>query len=66
MMDGLQPIFGKCTRPWKEDGCNPVIVAPVINQSGTGGTVVYTTSANLTGPGEYGSVAAGSPSVSFF
>lgn len=43
-------------------GHNAWIVAPVINQSGKGGTEVFTTEANLTAPSEYGIVPKGAPS----
>ena len=43
-------------------GHNAWIVAPVDNQSGNGGTEVFTTEANLTAPSEYDLVPAGAPS----
>ena len=43
-------------------GHNAWIVAPVSNQSGKGGTAVYTTEANLTAPSEYGLIPKGAPS----
>ena len=43
-------------------GHNAWIVAPVDNQSGKGGTSVYTTEANLTAPSEYNLVPKGAPS----
>ena len=46
----------------KAAGHNAWIVAPVSNQSGKGGTEVFTTEANLTAPSEYDIVPAGAPS----
>ena len=43
-------------------GHNAWIVAPVSNQSGKGGTAVYTTEANLTASSEFGLVPKGAPS----
>ena len=43
-------------------GHNAWIVAPVSNQSGKGGTEVFTTEANLTAPSEYDLVPKGAPS----
>lgn len=43
-------------------GHNAWIVAPVSNQSGKGGTAVYTTEANLTSPSEFGLIPKGAPS----
>ena len=46
----------------KAAGHNAWIVAPVDNQSGKGGTEVFTTEAKLTAPSEYDIVPAGAPS----
>lgn len=43
-------------------GHNAWIVAPVSNQSGKGGTEVFTTEAKLTAPSEFDLVPAGAPS----
>lgn len=43
-------------------GHNAWIVAPVSNQSGKGGTEVFTTEANLTAPSEFDLVPEGAPS----
>lgn len=43
-------------------GHNAWIVAPVSNQSGRGGTEVFTTEANLTAPSEFNLVPKGAPS----
>ncbi|KAH8670224.1 5'/3'-nucleotidase sure [Tricladium varicosporioides] len=47
----------------KAKGHNAYIVASSSNQSGMGGTVVYTNQKNLTGPTEFGIVKTGAPSV---
>ncbi|RDW64893.1 SurE-like protein [Coleophoma cylindrospora] len=47
----------------KAFGHNAYIVASTSNQSGTGGTVVFTTAKNLTADTEFGIVKAGAPSV---
>lgn len=43
-------------------GHNAWIVAPVSNQSGKGGTEVFTTEANLTAPSEFNLIPKGAPS----
>ena len=43
-------------------GHNAWIVAPVSNQSGKGGTEVFTTDANLTSPSEFDLIPEGTPS----
>ncbi|KAH7379028.1 5'/3'-nucleotidase sure [Cadophora sp. MPI-SDFR-AT-0126] len=47
----------------KAFGHNVYIVASVVNQSGTGGTVVYTKEKTLTADSEFGIVKAGAPSI---
>ncbi|KFY48601.1 hypothetical protein V495_01197 [Pseudogymnoascus sp. VKM F-4514 (FW-929)] len=49
-------------RALKSFGHKVWIVAPAINQSGVGGTVVFTTSTNLTADSQYGIIKAGAPS----
>ena len=46
----------------KAAGHNAWIVAPVDNESGTGGTSVFTNQPKLTRPSEYGIIPAGAPS----
>ena len=46
----------------KAAGHDAWIVAPVNNESGKGGTEVFTTEPNLTAPSEYDIVPAGAPS----
>ncbi|KAF3001470.1 hypothetical protein E8E13_008456 [Curvularia kusanoi] len=47
----------------KAAGHEVLIVAPAQQQSGKGGTVIWSTTANLTLPSQYSIVPAGSPSV---
>ncbi|KAF1815273.1 sure-like protein [Eremomyces bilateralis CBS 781.70] len=46
----------------KASGHNVLLVAPAVQQSAKGGTVVFADVRNLTTPGEFDSVPAGSPS----
>ncbi|KAL6717241.1 hypothetical protein ACLMJK_005156 [Lecanora helva] len=46
----------------KAAGHNAWIVAPVMNQSGRGGTEVFTTEATLTAPSQYNIIPKGAPS----
>ena len=47
----------------KASGHDVVLVAPVVDNSGQGGRAQYTTSSTLQTAGEFGLLAAGSPSI---